>query len=132
MSVMPPDPVQQNGGPPAQAPGTGLPDFDRLITKMGDAIGAAAQIGSTSKDQDAILKCAQAGNQWAQAITALMPPKPDPAATVKAQADMLKAGSQQAHDAHQAELQREHDVTNLAVQASKATSQPDQGGNNDG
>jgi hypothetical protein len=122
VSTLPPQPLppEANGQPvpPQEQPQPSPWDqFDPLINALGTALGTAANLGAAAEDPDAHEKFAQAGFLWAQAIEKLLPQKADPAASLKVQGEMVKAGSQQAHDASQAELQREHDQMKLVQQA---------------
>lgn len=128
MSFMPPDmaaPEQaQNGGPPPE-PDTPPPTAQDSIDACLHAIRVAADQASTSQEPEAIQRLGNGAFMFAQSVEKLMPQKPSPDTKAKLEADMVRQGSQMAHDEQQKQLDREHQTalkdkeTEATVAASK-------------
>jgi hypothetical protein len=90
VSFIPPDQL-----PPELAPQdeSETPDVDAAVESLLHAIKASADRARGSDDPEAVQRFGQGAFAFAQAIVELLPPKPNPDARLKAEADMVKTGA---------------------------------------
>lgn len=118
MSFMPPEelggpetlpdempPEAMNGMPPQNE----FEDVEAIVDDLAAAMTAGAKKAATTDVAEEFQRYGQGIYAIAQAISELLPPKPDPAAKAKAEADMVKEGAKLAQQQEEAEAQRAHE-----------------------